>query len=313
MATTGSGIGLAGIHHRNCGQVPEGNTNRRSGGNGTSRPEGIRLLWDMRTMSNSLQAIILLVSISMLALARPTIGADQSGSIKVDIAGVLRAGVVAIGGETTGVTISAKGITWELEMGADRERQGSASRLDGKFVRVKGALERRAGVGVQERWIVTVGELELAGHNGRPYPEAETQRADSRVEFAGSGEEVVAEVYSKSGIGSATITRVGESWPAKMKIRLHLRGLESFKVESGESTVEWSKSSTGQQNSRVSLRQAGKEEAVGEDSPYHSRVETVGGNGKVPLVGGYFEIVLPEAVLKDDPDKIKVRWIDFYR
>ncbi|MGI9240845.1 MAG: hypothetical protein ACR2RV_08590 [Verrucomicrobiales bacterium] len=264
-------------------------------------------------MSNFSRAIFLLLSILMLVAARPVLGADQVGSIEVEIAGVLRTGIVAIGGETTGVTISAKGITWELELGASRVLRETASRLDGKFVRVKGALERRAGVEIKERWIVTVSELGLAGDNGRPNLEAETQRADSRIEFASSGDEVVADVHSKSGIGSATITRNGEAWPETMKIRLRLRGLESFKVESGETTVEWSKSSTGQQNSHVSLRRAGKEEPVGEDSPYHSKVETVGGNGKVPLVGGYFEIALPGAVLKDNPDKIKLRWIDFYR
>jgi len=264
-------------------------------------------------MSNSLQSILLFVSISMLAVARPAIGADQSGSITVDVTGVLHAGIVAIGGETTGVTISAKGITWELEFGDDRELRESASRLDGKMVRVQGSLERRKGIEVAERWIVTVGGLAPAEGGGKPNLEAETRRGDSRLELGGSGENVIAEVHSKSGIGSATITRVGRDWPGAMRIRLHLRGLESFKVDNGKTVVEWSKSSSGKQASRVSLRLAGEEDPIEAGGRYHSEVKTVGGNGKVPLVDGYFEIALPAAIFEDNPAKIDLHWIDFYR
>ncbi|MCA9070409.1 MAG: hypothetical protein KDA84_15865 [Planctomycetaceae bacterium] len=38
-------------------------------------------------------------------------------SISVKVIGTLKAGIVAIGGETTGTTITAKNITWELDFG----------------------------------------------------------------------------------------------------------------------------------------------------------------------------------------------------
>src|SRR5437879_3570684 len=67
-------------------------------------------------------------------------------SITVKVAGKLRAGIVAVGGETTGFTVTASGITWELDFGKNAELRTAAEKLDGKKVVVEGTLERRAGV-----------------------------------------------------------------------------------------------------------------------------------------------------------------------
>lgn len=77
----------------------------------------------------------------------------------MSVIGTLRTRVVAIGGETTGTTITAKGITWELDLGKDADLRASAERLDGKLVTVTGTLERRPGAETKERWIVVVTSL----------------------------------------------------------------------------------------------------------------------------------------------------------
>jgi hypothetical protein len=77
-------------------------------------------------------------------------------SISVTVVGTLRSGIVAIGGETTGTTITSKGIKWELDLGQNAELRTVAEKLSGKQVTVTGTLERRAGVEIKERWIVTV-------------------------------------------------------------------------------------------------------------------------------------------------------------
>jgi hypothetical protein len=48
-------------------------------------------------------------------------------------------------------------------------------------------------------------------------------------------------------------------------------------------------------------------------SPYYTPVRMVGGNGKIPLSGGYFEVPLPERLFTRNPQEIKLKWIDFYR
>ncbi|MBI4584487.1 MAG: hypothetical protein HY717_10740 [Planctomycetes bacterium] len=79
--------------------------------------------------------------------------------IKVEIRGILRHGLVAIGGETTGTQITAKEVTWELELGKRKDFIELAKKLDGKIARVTGALEVKKGVEIPQRWIVTVASL----------------------------------------------------------------------------------------------------------------------------------------------------------
>lgn len=84
---------------------------------------------------------------------------ETTESIRVEVVGTLRTGIFAIGGETTGTTITAKGVTWELDLGENAKLRKLAESMDGKRVRVEGSLERRKGVEIGERWIVTVSAL----------------------------------------------------------------------------------------------------------------------------------------------------------
>ena len=81
-------------------------------------------------------------------------------SINVTVVGTLRTGLVAIGGETTGTTITAKGITWELDFGKNSALHDTAEQFNRKRVTVRGSLERRKGVEIRERWIVTVTDVQ---------------------------------------------------------------------------------------------------------------------------------------------------------
>ena len=93
----------------------------------------------------------ILMCVAMTAEAQST-----SESIAVVVVGTIRTGVVAIGGETTGVTITAKGVTWELDLGNDPAFSETAKKLSGKQATVTGSLERKAGIEVPVRFIVTV-------------------------------------------------------------------------------------------------------------------------------------------------------------
>ena len=114
-------------------------------------------------------------------------------------------------------------------------------------------------------------------------------------------------------MGKATIKRKTLNWPPEIVVRLHLRGLESFKAGPGDLQVEWWVSSGGDNRSWVALR-CGKEDVeLDPTSPYFTKVRIVGGNGRVPLKGGHFEVPLPAKLLEGSPEKINLQWIDFYR
>jgi hypothetical protein len=93
---------------------------------------------------------------------KPKSGAPSSKDHGVSVVcrGLIHTDVVALGGETTGVTIeitSDGSQTWELDL-EDRELE-IARKADGRPVVVSGAFEVRTGIAIRERWIVVVRNL----------------------------------------------------------------------------------------------------------------------------------------------------------
>lgn len=97
-------------------------------------------------------------------------GGGGDDSIEVVVRGTLHTGIMAIGGETTGTTVSARGVTWELDLGSRPELAARADSLNGRRVVVAGTLEARAGVERRQRFIVTVKTLAAAGSAPRASP-----------------------------------------------------------------------------------------------------------------------------------------------
>jgi hypothetical protein len=74
--------------------------------------------------------------------------------------GTLATGIVAIGGETTGVTLAAKeGKTYELDFGNHADLAKLAESLNGKHVAVTGVLHTKPGVETARRHIIEVTAL----------------------------------------------------------------------------------------------------------------------------------------------------------
>lgn len=93
--------------------------------------------------------------------AAPTPAAKES--VRVEVVGRLTTGLMAIGGETTGIAVSARGLSWELDVGLRQDLRQKADRLSGQVVIAKGTLEPRTGVELrQRRLIVRVTSLEKA-------------------------------------------------------------------------------------------------------------------------------------------------------
>ena len=124
-------------------------------------------------------------------------------------------------------------------------------------------------------------------------------------------------VHSPFGISHAVIERTSEKWPDAVVLRLHLKGLENFKVTNGKVKLEGS-ASLQDGKPLVRLWKDGKEDApLDAKSPYWMEVRILGGDGKqakeIPLKDGYFEMPLPKALFEGNPKSITVNWIDFYR
>jgi hypothetical protein len=144
-----------------------------------------------------------------------------------------------------------------------------------------------------------------------------TKRKDDTMEVQAEKDKALFIIKSPFGISQAVIEREGEKWPKAVVLRLHLKGLESFRASNGKSTVDAAVSSQDGRP-KVRLWKDGKEDApLDEKSPLWTDIRIIGGDGKptkeLPLKDGYFEVTAPKAFFEANPKSITVNWIDFYR
>ena len=164
--------------------------------------------------------------------------------------------------------------------------------------------------------VLSVIATTAAADDPPPY-KVTTKRDGDTVDVSAEKGEVTFSVRSLVGIGQAVIERAGEAWPDAVVLRLHLTGLEHFKVTGCKTTLEGSVSlQDGKPVAR--LWAGGRENApLDAESPYWMGVGVLGGDGKpatgLPLKGGSFELPLPVALFEGQPKAVTVNWIDFYR
>jgi hypothetical protein len=144
-----------------------------------------------------------------------------------------------------------------------------------------------------------------------------TKRKDDRVEVKAEKDRTVFAVKSPFGISQAVIERQEDTWPKAVVLRLHLKGLSSFRASNGKVRVD-AAVSIDEGKAKVRVWQGGKEDdLLDEISPLWMAVRVVGGDGKpaqeLPLKDGYFEVALPRALFEGNPKSITLNWIDFYR
>ncbi len=144
-----------------------------------------------------------------------------------------------------------------------------------------------------------------------------TRRKDDAVEVQSDKGGTVFDVTSPFGISQAVVERLDDEWPKAVALRLHLKGLESFRAENGNVRLDAAVSSQDRQT-KVRIWKDGKEDApLDENSLFWMDIRIVVGDGKPgkehPLKDGYFEVALPKAFFEGNPQSITLNWIDFYR
>jgi hypothetical protein len=170
--------------------------------------------------------------------------------------------------------------------------------------------------------LLVISGIALAGDGEAPKDQPAkfkitTKRKDESVAVKAEKDKTVFTVTSPSGISQAVIERQEATWPKALVLRLHLKGLESFRASNGKVTVDAAVSSK-EGKLKVRTWKDGKEDALlNEKSPFWTAIRIVGSDGKpakeLPLKDGYFEVTLPRAFFEANPKSITLKWIDFYR
>jgi hypothetical protein len=144
--------------------------------------------------------------------------------------------------------------------------------------------------------------------DAKPTVEAKEFREGTKVTIAGDAKQTNIEIRCDRGIDTCVLRRTGDHWPANLEFKLHLRGLESFKVTSGNATLEWSVASTGDQPASVNLGSGKREVTLTPDDPLFTLAKKV-----KEKEASYFLVPIPAKLLAANPEQVKVQWIDFYR
>ncbi len=148
----------------------------------------------------------------------------------------------------------------------------------------------------------------IAAEEAQPAVAAKEFRVGTKVAIAGDAKQTSVEVRCERGIDTCVLQRIGEHWPAKFEFKLHLRGLESFQVTSGNTTLAWTVPSSGEGAASVNLRSGKREVTLTANDPLFTLAKKV-----KEKEAGYFLVPIPAKLLADNPEQVKVQWIDFYR
>ena len=96
-----------------------------------------------------------------VTVAPPTkspVKAPVKPSVSAECCGRMRHGIVAIGGETTGTTITFNRIVWELQL-HDDDARNFARKHHSEPIIVTGELRNVAGIEAKPRWIIDVNSM----------------------------------------------------------------------------------------------------------------------------------------------------------
>jgi hypothetical protein len=124
------------------------------------------------------------------------------------------------------------------------------------------------------------------------------------------------DVHSQSGIGSAAVELVSGTPLQDIVLRLHLRGLEQFRLFYDGTVVTASVDSNDVNNIIESATSPeGEEYSLTPDSSLWLDIRVVSAEAepRIPLDQGHFEIMLPKDFLGEEHRSFSIEWIDFYR
>ena len=167
--------------------------------------------------------------------------------------------------------------------------------------------------------VAMISRLNGLAHSADPLPtfKITTKRDTDKVVVTVEKQKTLFDIHSPFGISHAVIERTAAEWPDRMVLRLHLSGLESFQIKSGDTTLRASVSSQGSDKPVRLWQNDAEDKPLDSTSPLWTEIRMIGSDGKptqtIPLKDGYFEIEIPKALLEANPQSITVSWIDFYR
>ncbi|MFO0014383.1 MAG: hypothetical protein ACK553_16750 [Planctomycetota bacterium] len=126
------------------------------------------------------------------------------------------------------------------------------------------------------------------------------------------------EIKSSTGIGECLVHRNHTTWPKRLLLRFALRGLEQVVIHIGDRT--WHGAVSSHDGSVRWTRRIGDgpELPLEPTDPDRPRIQVIDKAGERPIQvplseDERWEFRLPAGWLSENPESIRIGWIDFYR
>jgi hypothetical protein len=143
-----------------------------------------------------------------------------------------------------------------------------------------------------------------------------TKNPDDRVNIQYENGSTLIDIQSPSGIGSAALELESGSMPENITLRLHLTGLEQFRLTSARDRISASVANGNAVNAgSQTILSSGTESPLLPGHPLWMEIEIVSGQAekKIPLEKGYFEVTVPQEFIRNIEKTFEIEWIDFFR
>ncbi|HET6821255.1 MAG TPA: hypothetical protein VFH34_01335 [Anaerolineales bacterium] len=139
-----------------------------------------------------------------------------------------------------------------------------------------------------------------------------TKNPEDQVDIQTENGAAQIDIQSPTGIGAASFELVSGTMPENITLRLHLTGLEGFRLTSARDQISASVSGEANANTQMILS-SGAESPLSPGDPLWIKIEIASSDKNIPLEPGYFEITVPHEFIRSAGTTFEIEWIDFYR
>ncbi|MEZ5923340.1 MAG: hypothetical protein R3D57_03060 [Hyphomicrobiaceae bacterium] len=140
-----------------------------------------------------------------------------------------------------------------------------------------------------------------------------TWQADTRVSITKSDAAVLLDVTCPFGIDRGVLRRTEAAWPAGIRLRLTLQGLERLEVVAGRIAIRSWVQRGPDRRIHATVEDGTSMRTLEPDSPYWTSILVVPDERDPDRLARSFEVTLPRRIFAGNPEEITVRWVDFFR
>ena len=163
--------------------------------------------------------------------------------------------------------------------------------------------------------LMSCASLPARAQSGDPVFAVTPKNKDDQVDIQYENGTVLINVISPTGIGSATLELESGTMPEEIIVRLHLRGLEEFRLTSAQTSIAASVSNSDPSEVHQRIIAASSDTPLLPSQPLWMKIEIVSEQSvkTLPLEEGYFEVTIPKEFLRKAGTSFEIEWIDFHR